>query len=161
MDAQLITRNSVISNGNFPFGARENWGVKDFSYMWAVNNQIHSCWGLGSQTQMIGKGFDYNKHELLILRNWAYFDNKLERQFTPPDFQSPVSLYLFSCNAVTNPNSDYSFKGRIYYAKIWQDNLLVRYFVPVIDNATGKFGMYDLIEGKFYTSPNNVDFIGA
>lgn len=65
-----------------------------------------------------------------------------------------LPIYLFACN---NSGSAYCSKQRIYYVKIYKDNELVRDFVPVVDTDTGKAGLYDNVNDKFYTS-NGEDF---
>ena len=46
---------------------------------------------------------------------------------------------------------------KLYYCKIWYNNVLVRNFVPY-STATGVKGLLDLVENKFYTSPNGISF---
>ena len=48
-------------------------------------------------------------------------------------------------------DSSYISKGlRMYSAKLTINNTLVRNFVPVRNNATGKYGMYDTVSRQFY-----------
>ena len=37
----------------------------------------------------------------------------------------------------------------------------IRKFIPVKRKSDGMVGMYDLVEKKFYTSPNGVAFTGG
>lgn len=164
MDAQLVTRNANPRNGNFPFGARETFLKNAYEYMWVANNDIHSYWTVNNMVQIISKGFDYNRHELKILANGAFFcffDGRLERAFNKSDFKCKTTLYLFGCNSLQADGYDSSFKGRIFSTKIWHENQIVRNFVPARHKATGRFGMFDLVGRQFYTSPNNVDFMGG
>jgi len=48
-------------------------------------------------------------------------------------------------------------EARIYYAKIWSQGELVRDLIPCI-NSESVAGLYDKVEGKFYSSPNGVAF---
>lgn len=48
-------------------------------------------------------------------------------------------------------------EARIYYAKIWSQGELVRNLIPCI-NSESVAGLYDKVEGKFYSSPNGVAF---
>ena len=45
---------------------------------------------------------------------------------------------------------NYQYYGKLYYARIYQDGILSRYFVPCI-NPENVVGLYDLVHGKFYT----------
>lgn len=58
-------------------------------------------------------------------------------------------IYLFACNNAGNASCS---KQRIYYVRIYKDNILVRNFVPVVDTDTGKAGLYDNVNDTFYTS---------
>ncbi|GHT14624.1 hypothetical protein AGMMS4956_12790 [Bacteroidia bacterium] len=43
-------------------------------------------------------------------------------------------------------------KGNIYSIKFWRNNVLVRNFVPAFNIATGKKGLFDIVDNKFYPS---------
>lgn len=48
-------------------------------------------------------------------------------------------------------------QGTIYYFKLWQNGSLVRNMVPCI-NPNNVVGMYDLVNGVFYTTPSTDPF---
>ena len=48
---------------------------------------------------------------------------------------------------------------RIYYFKIYENGVLVRDYVPVINELTGKAGLYDLVNGEFYGNSGTGDFV--
>lgn len=71
---------------------------------------------------------------------------------TTRKYATPVykSFYLFSVNASGYYSADIaSFVGRIYYTKIWDNDVLVRDFIPCIDQL-GVPCMYDLVGKKPY-----------
>ena len=49
--------------------------------------------------------------------------------------------------------------GRIYYFKIYYNNTLVRDFVPCYRKADNVAGLYDLVNGVFYTNAGTGTFI--
>ena len=50
-------------------------------------------------------------------------------------------------------------RGRLYGCKMYDaNNVIVKDFVPAIDLFLGKKGLLEVVEDKFYTSPNGVDF---
>lgn len=49
---------------------------------------------------------------------------------------------------------------RLYGSEIYQQNVLVCKLIPAKRKLDGVIGMYDVISGKFYTSPNKLAFIG-
>ena len=68
------------------------------------------------------------------------------------------NLWLF-CNNRAN-TVDAPFKGEIYCAKIYGNDVLVRDYVPCID-TNNDVGMYDFVTQTFYKSPNNTAFIAG
>ena len=69
------------------------------------------------------------------------------------------NLSLFGNNAggtvkVSNPT-------RVYACKIYNDNSLVRDYVPAKRNSDGAYGLYDLVDGVFYTNKGTGTFIAG
>lgn len=73
-------------------------------------------------------------------------------------FQSNYNLYLF-CNNNANTTKGY-LKGKIYSCKIYDNETLIRNYVPC-QNASGGIGLYDLINDKFYGNNGTGTFIGG
>jgi len=55
-------------------------------------------------------------------------------------------------------NQSYTFNGKFFYCKIFDNNVLVRDFVPCVRTSDNKCGIYDLVNGVFYISDSNYDF---
>ena len=73
-------------------------------------------------------------------------------------FTPNKSIYLFGFNN-GNTSTNSPWKGRIYSAKITEDNDLVRHFVPAYDTEKQKPCMYDLIKGEvYYNKGTSADF---
>lgn len=73
------------------------------------------------------------------------------------EFNAPYTMGLF---AVKRPKGVYIGKVSIYLFQIWQDDILVRDFIPVLD-GNGVPCMYDKVEGKFYYNAGTGDFIAG
>jgi hypothetical protein len=59
-------------------------------------------------------------------------------------------------------NTNRTLKGKLYEFKLYNSvNTLIRVYVPVMRKYTGECGRWDKVEGKFYTSPNKVRFVGG
>ena len=58
-------------------------------------------------------------------------------------------------------NIERKSKCRIYRAKIWDDGVLLRDFVPALENATEEVGMYDIVNNVFYRNVGTGVFIGG
>ena len=46
----------------------------------------------------------------------------------------------------------------MYSAKIWENNELVRDYIPVKRDYDGVYGMLDKVNNKFYRSASSIDF---
>ena len=66
------------------------------------------------------------------------------------------SIGLFACKSDTKVVS-YGH-ARIYYAKIYDNNILVRDFVPVVRSRDGVAGLYDMVGHKFYANAGSGSF---
>ena len=111
------------------------------------------------KTNYLNKKCTYTLSNQLLIKeggttlysNNVSFDTKIS--------SNNLNLYIFAFNTMGVANSD--GKARLYNFKIYEDTTLVRYFIPVLNKTNGKYGLFDLVEQKFYTSPNGVNFIGG
>ncbi|MBQ7245033.1 MAG: hypothetical protein IJS34_01530, partial [Alphaproteobacteria bacterium] len=71
-------------------------------------------------------------------------------------FGGTYNAYLFAINQAGSAHS-YTYTGKIYYAKIWDNNTLVQDLVPA-KNASGVIGMYDTVSGAFFTNAGSGTF---
>lgn len=78
------------------------------------------------------------------------------------------NYYLFAKNDCGNDSINYPSKFKMKYCKIFDNNLLIRDYIPCssttsVANADGYTvptntkGLYDLVEGKFYTNANTAE----
>ena len=61
--------------------------------------------------------------------------------------------------AATAPSQYYDCNIRIYYCKIWDNNILFRNFIPCYRKSDNVAGLYDLVNGVFYTNAGTGTFI--
>ena len=71
-------------------------------------------------------------------------------------FSSDLPIYLLGLSS----NDDENFSGKIYYCKIFKDDILVRDYVPVLD-LDNKPCLYDKITNQLYYSISGNDFVGG
>ena len=64
------------------------------------------------------------------------------------------NLFLF---AINQSGAKWFFKGKIYYCKIWQDDILVRDFIPVRKGTVGY--MYDKVSGTLFGNAGTGSFV--
>lgn len=69
------------------------------------------------------------------------------------DTNNPIYLLAGKySNAQPISNFDYFYTGRMYYCKIWDNDILVRDFIPAVRDSDGKVGFHDLVTNQFYTN---------
>lgn len=70
------------------------------------------------------------------------------------------SLYLFNANQSGSPISDCYASFKLYACQIYDNDVLVRDFVPCA-NASGEFGLYDMVTQQFFGNAGSGAFTGA
>lgn len=70
---------------------------------------------------------------------------------TVTDFTSTATLRLMF-------NTD-GFNGKIYEFKLYENDILVRNFIPCYRKSDGEIGLYDKVNNKFYTNAGTGEFI--
>lgn len=93
---------------------------------------------------------------LLIDKNSSYIYNEntstydLMHTFTNATFTTPSNMILFwerQGNTVTNLSTI-----KFYYCKIWENNNLIREFIPCYRKSDSVIGMWDRVNKVFYTN---------
>ena len=95
---------------------------------------------------------NFNKHIVKQDRNKTYFDGVLVHTFTDAEWTDENELKLFGCTG------GHDCSGILYYCKIWEDDVLVRDFVPCYRKTDVSIGIYDKVENKFYENAGTVAF---
>lgn len=80
-------------------------------------------------------------------------------------FSTPYTIYVFCTNSEGAPYNETNTIGRLYSFRIYSssedgNDLLIRNFIPV-KNPDGEYGLYDLVDGKFYSNAGTGAFTGA
>ena len=69
------------------------------------------------------------------------------------------NIYVFTINSFKDSSIlEQASKMRLYYFQIYDNNVLVRDFVPCI-NASGEAGLYDKVDNVFYGNTGTGEFI--
>ena len=101
-----------------------------------------------------------NRYVMMLDKGKCYVDGvelvDLDMSSSSNEFQATSSLWLFADSGY-NQNS-VKFIGNMYSAKIWENDELVRDFIPVKRDYDGVYGMLDRVENKFYRSETSIDF---
>ena len=93
---------------------------------------------------------DFNKNQMTVFRN---DDNVYSHTFTKSFFTSSRTLNLFSLNRQNN----YYGGSKIYYVKIYDNDVLIRDFIPVLKN--GIPAMFDKQNNRYYYNSGSGSFL--
>ena len=140
---------------NFAFGTRTSSGAADrFAMMlYSVGNTLRSDYGSdviyfdAAVNGLFRHIVDKNKSVCVI--------DGVSVTNAKASFSCPYPIYLFALNN-GGTAADYA-RVRVYSCKIYDNDVLVRDYVPCVDEA-GKVGLYDAAEGKFYANAGSGSF---
>lgn len=126
----------------FLFGIRSGY----FQYAYA-----HSEWN-GSSVKA-----DCERHKIIVNKNGnALLDDVVLANVGSKTLNSNTSIYL--CNTNIERSWNPGIKTKIFNAKIYNNSILIRDFIPCYRKSDNKVGLYDLVENKFYTNEGTGDF---
>ena len=94
------------------------------------------------------------------LQNKIYINGTLVATSNAPtdiSWNSSRTMYLFRRNASTPMPS----KIRISYAKIWENESVIKNFIPARRDSDGEIGMYDTVTNTFFTNAGTGEFIAG
>lgn len=94
---------------------------------------------------------DFDKNKVTI--------NGTSHSFTAATFQCNYNHYLLAQNKIGEVGGYIS--ARLYSCQIYDNNELVRDFVPVMVKDSGEYGLLDKVNNMFYGSSSNTQFIGG
>lgn len=156
---------SVLSGDHCVLGARTGTtGDKGFKLPNFYNSTLE-CQGVadsgrnadqGNLTGTYSINTDYTfVAELKQGSQKLYINNVLNKQLSyTNNCDAGGNLYLF---AMHQSGTKWFFNGKIYYCKIWQDDVLVRDFIPVRVGQAGY--MYDKVSETLFGNAGTGSFI--
>lgn len=147
---------------NNQFGSPAGYRNGNTNQIWwyvdpSQNNRINARWGDSSYTS----NYYYTSGERIKVRqnkNGLYINGTLSTNaFTTATISGSYNIYLFACN--NNNSSQWQVNAKIYEAKIWVSGTLKRHFIPCYRNNDNAVGMFDIVNGTFYSKQGNSEFI--
>lgn len=152
-DTSVETKTDVPNpNNTYLYGSRINYNVNAFGltstsavqYVSHYNNTIGNI-AINSTLNVIKKD-----------KNLTYLNGTLVNTQAYGTFTCPGPMYLFALNNNGTPSFQTSFK--LYYCKIWDNGVLVRYMIPCKRNSDNVLGMYDIVNNVFYINSGTGTF---
>ncbi|MCQ2581032.1 MAG: hypothetical protein MJ164_02575 [Alphaproteobacteria bacterium] len=132
------------SNASCPFGARQDSTHLAFN-VFVMSNTRNLRWDLTSSTpsQITDGVLDTTTPSVLIKDGKDNYLNgtKLKSNSEVGNFTTDRTLYLFALHG--GPGPEQYFKGKIYYGKLWDNEILVHNFLPARRDSDNTVGMYD------------------
>ena len=146
-------------DGGYPFGSTNGQNI-DY---WGMNfNKGNGTFQLyfGTGSYPLVSSWQINmRYKISIINKKFYCDNNFLYDFSQTsngfNFNTNKSIYLFGLNY----NGVAYSKFRFYAAKFYDDNVLIRNFIPCYRRSDNKPGLYDLVNNEFYTNQGTGDFI--
>ena len=115
-------------------------------------------YGNGSATVNTNNYYDYIRHTFVLdaMNGSVSVDNLYQTTYTPVATTISLNFYMFAYNRNGTAN-----KGKIRHwgSELYENNVLVRKFVPCKDESTGLIGMYDLVTNAFFGNSGTDAFL--
>lgn len=109
----------------------------------------------------INVSYNSNYDDFTLSKNGFYINNNLVWNLSGiniDSFQTPVNLVIGATNR--NGTISENFIGKIYFCKIYENDILIRNFIPCI-NDCNEVGMFDIKGKQFYNNAGTGSFIAG
>lgn len=152
-DFQIVTPSAT-----FIFGVRKTTST----LAWTLNQSSGSSpvWYTSynnSGNTNLGK-LDTQRHVIDKNKNEIYIDGVLKRTFTEEDFTCEKPLSIFACNF--NSVAGYGCSSiKLFSFKIYDNDVLVRDYIPCYRKSDNVAGLYDLVNETFLENAGSDSFI--
>lgn len=136
---------------NYLYGSTQSSGAMMYNGLY-YNDLLEYNW----------KEVYYTASDYVIMTQRIVGDNTVvvinDQSFTLKTGTAAIesTIYIFACNGGTRL---YYTPLRCYYFKIYDNNVLVRDFIPCYRKSDGEIGLFDLVEMKFYENKGSGDFV--
>ena len=166
-DTRIIAEMQVVTYNSFGrlLGAGNHNTANTISCDYVDNgNTFEISWGGYTGWTQYSVTSNYDKHTYDWNKNSFYIDGTLLDSKTYTAFTCSYKLGIFNVlesGNVPTSNTERYFYGKLYSFKIYDNDTLVRDFVPAKRDSDSKYGLYDVVNDVFYISPNSTNFIGG
>lgn len=145
------------ADGTFAFFGTRDTETTNAYILWQLSStSIRSDYGANQVQQTV----DSTKNRIVIDKHEAscmYGSISIENESSTFSCSNNLLLFTTSTGGTVDERKA---SAKLYSCKIYDDDLLIRNFVPV-KNDSDQVGLYDLIEEKFYANAGTGAFTGA
>lgn len=147
----LIKIKGIINNNAFIFGTRTGYSNKAFGIC-STSSKLRGDFNDINQDSYISADLVFTAE----LGNYKFVANGTNiATFTQVNFQCDYNLVLFANN---NGGNIVFSNSQIDYFQIYDNNTLVRNFIPCYRKSDNVIGLYDSVNGTFYTNAGSGTF---
>jgi len=132
---------------NFLLSARENSSSRRFDLGWGSSGYGYLGYNNGS---LAFSGLALTKTKITKNQDKYYVNDEYIDKVTLVDYSTPVNLTLFANN--NNGTLANYAHAKLYRLKLYEYDRLIRDFIPCYRNSDNVVGLYDIVEGNFYTN---------
>ena len=136
------------------------------TYAYWLSPETFGLWneavGFGADVTFQSQDRDANHYYKInaVLSADGFYRNgiAIDTDLTYEPFTSNGSLYIFALHDA-NGNSYHNTNMRLYYLKLYENNTLVRDYIPM--EQDGVVGLYDNVAQEFYTNDGTGSFVAG
>lgn len=145
-----------VADGTFAFFGTRDSETSNSYILWQISaTSVRSDYGANQAQQTV----DDTHYRVTVDKNEAtcmYDSISIENESST--FSCTNNLLLFTTSTAGTVD-ERKASAKLYSCKIYDDDLLIRNFVPV-KNESDQVGLYDLVEEKFYANAGTGAFTG-
>lgn len=141
------------------FGARDSGNNRFTLFTGIVKDGFQADYATSSSLSNYNQnipGVDGTAINVIKMSNSFTINNNDIKKIPKVNFQNSRNMYLFANN--NNGIAQLPMKGYIWYFKIYEGDILVRDYIPVLDSSNRPC-LYDKVEDKFYYNQGTGEFL--
>lgn len=123
--------------------SKTSLGVRQIKKIYKNSLEVEYTEGIGFRGKFVYNDIDNNKTDI------SYTEYNVDGITG-----NNPNIYLFAFNP-----SNIHEGIKVYNCKIWNNDVLIRNFIPCYRKSDGEIGMYDIVEDKFYTNSGTGTFV--
>ena len=146
--------NSKLFSINFGGGSNESNRI----YPWF--NKMYQYDGQAEESFYISNDIRENRNKLTIENGRVSYSTR-GRTISNKEQNQDSSMYLFGKNSKIQSISSGAFTSynmRVYEMKVYENNVLVRHYIPVLNTTNHKLGLYETENQEFYSNIGTGEF---